>query len=264
MSPTTLDVEADVPGEPQRGASQGALKSPQRCPPWRRISRTFVMGATYVTAHWKGLVIAATVIAVFIPRSYGLFVGLLPKAYYQIGMLGNPPGYTSLPSWSVDLTWVDGAPKGEQLGRVLTARGTIARLGKDDYKPGRTGPSGTSPEIWGKQWTSGQCLFISSLHLVMVDMSHRPGVLHGKTPTREFAAPFQPKSSDDVSYVSVPVDQIQHDASGQDLSAYYLSRLPRSAKDIACRNLSPNEGPACPRIAIWAKGTPASCSISLF
>ena len=263
MSETAPDAHEVASTEPRRTCS--------KCSPAANgIASTtsyivpFASAAAYVTEHWKGVLIAATLVAVFIPRLYGVFVGLLPKAYYQLGMLGDPPNFASLPAWDVDLNWVDGAPESRQLSRVLTASGTIARLRKDDYKPGRVGPSGTSPEIWGKQWTSGQCLFISSLDLVLVDISHRPAMVRGTPGTREFAAPFSSKAGDDTSYVSAPVSRVQRDAGGKDLTTYFLSRLPRSVKDTACLRWDPHNGPACTRIAIWARGTPAPCFISFF
>jgi hypothetical protein len=189
-----------------------------------------------------------------------------PKYYYEIAILKQPPDFTNV-SPVVDVHGIDSSPRRYLLRNVLDLGGQVARIKEDGYIPGRSDTSGASREGFGKTWTGKQCLFISHVHLTVLDLQNDV---------------FDPEAKPQQRIMSVPMKYVLHDHRDEpilDISSEsltgtadqkaldYLTRLlalfgrHKIAMGQCSRNLGERHPPYCPRIAVWAYGATAPCTI---
>ena len=221
---------------------------------------------------WKGLlswkVLTATVLAIFFvfPQSYDWVVRhLLYPSYYQLAFIMEPPDWKSM-KVSADVPTLDNAPKAVRLERAIALAGDVARLKRDDYKPGRSSASGASRENSGKVWTGAQCLFVSSVELVTLQVSADGGDgemrrMSEVADTHDPAFGYLDISGDRLKALARAAGQTPVTMLREQLAGYAgRSHVPFSNCDVLSKT-SKAGALLCPRIAIWARGSPAPCSI---
>lgn len=229
-------------------------------------------GAAERSPWWRGLlswkVLTATVLALFFvfPQTYDWAARhLLYPSYYQIAFIMEPPDWKNM-RVSADVPTLDNAPRSDRLERAIALEGDVARLKKDDYKPGRSSASGAARENSGKVWTGAQCLFVTGVELVTLQVSADGG-------DGEMRRLAETGNSHDPAfgYLDIGGEQLRKLARAGGKTPVSLLRDQLSG--YAVRNHVPYENcealaksskvgaPLCPRIAIWARGAPAPCSI---
>ena len=204
----------------------------------------------------KGVIaVIALAIFVFVPGTYAFYIRNQPKAYYEIGALGHPAAYDRLPSWKVDLNSVDQALGSEKLDRLLHAFGEVARLPASAYLPGRGAASGLAHEVPGREWDSGDCLFISDIEFVPLR-----AYAEGKQVGYKAVSEHVPTAHGSLGTPASLIKKMT--PTGMSRAAYYLSTLPPDFHAAACPTTG--DGPRCPIISVWAYGAIAPCKVSIF
>ena len=206
-----------------------------------------------VVDHWKIVTGLIAVLVVTFPALYGFYLRhIAPSAYYQLGVYWIAPDGPHL-RWNVELNRIDQERPDRRLAALLAVEGDFARLPSGAHVPGRRRPP-RGDELPGREWASSSCLFVRDVTLQVIARSSYRG--------RVYADPY-PQGGSATSTGDVVVDgaTIRRDAGSTDPATYYLSRLPKGVAAACTDRTAGGDGPVCPRIAVWARGPLARCTL---
>lgn len=190
-----------------------------------------------------------------------------PQYYYQIATLMKPPDFVRYAP-TVDVHGLDSSPRMYLLRNALNLGGDVARIKEGAYIPGRSDASGASGEGYGKSWTGKQCLFIKDVRLVVLDIRNDAFDKGSHPSQRLMAVPMKyviPKDPDreilDITSDRLAGTLDQRAAQYKRRLNAVLNRHRDVSGDKCDANLNDLTPPYCPRIAVWARGATAPCTI---
>jgi hypothetical protein len=155
---------------------------------------------------------------------------------------------------------------------MIAASGQIARLPANGGPiPGRATASGVEIEVPGKTWSDQQCLFVSDVRFVALDVAFQDEDRDGEV---DLGEEFErrryglvPPGTLGREYLDVSASKLIKDAGpGVAPALFFRSKLFQAGvrnnfPDGKCPEPGGESGPRCPRVAIYFRGAPAPCSI---